>query len=251
MKARITANLAILAAILVMSIAFSLVWAQSSGIRKPERDNNGWLDEQGRFWVYRNGIPPDPNDEELIRIPPYGVPFLPYAWMSDRPEKEKDIIKFEPNHQQSPYESNREADKCISVSIGWIKENFWAGVAFVSGPDKDQRGAPWWGKTDHGWYYDLSKLENKRLVFHLRGENGGEKVRFKVGIFGKEKYGDSLPFPIMTEWLELEKGWQRYALDLSEENLTKVCSLCFVVERLWQKDQDADVTFYIDTVYFE
>lgn len=240
MKSQITINFTTIFVALLLSLMFSLAWAESLDIRNPEK----WFDENSRFWVYKDGIIPEEND--LDPVPPYGIPYLPYAWMSDSPDKLSEMIKMNLKHKQNPHKGNM----CIAVSIKWLEAN-WCGVGFVSGPDKDKEGAPWWGKTNHGWYYDLSKLKKKKFVFHLRGENGGERVQWKIGFLGNEKYGDSLPFPAETKWLKLNKEWTRYELDLSKKKLERVCSLCFVVERLWQTDREAPVNFYIDTAYFE
>ncbi|MFQ6116328.1 MAG: hypothetical protein ACE5NG_19900, partial [bacterium] len=148
--------------------------------------------------------------------------------------------------QQNPHQGKM----CIAVTINWANP-YWVGVGFVSGPDKTMKGGPWWGKTPDGWYYDLSGLKKKKFVFHLRGENGGERVQFKVGFLGQEKYGDSLPFPVQSKWLTLKKEWTRYELDLKKQNLSRVASLCFVLSQAQQTDPEAPVVFYIDDVYFE
>jgi hypothetical protein len=105
--------------------------------------------------------------------------------------------------------------------------------------------------TPDGWYYNLTGLKKKRFVVHMRGGRGGERVQWKVGFLGAEKYGDSLPLPAQTKWLSLGKEWTRYELDLSKVDLSRVCSLCFVLSQAQQSEPNAPVSFFIDDCYFE
>lgn len=225
--------------ILLCGMITVICGSEEEKIRKPP------LDKQGRFWVYKDGLTLMDKKLGVKPVSPYGIPFAPYAWM---PEAASEMIQMTLEHKDRPYEG----DMCIAVSVTW-KNPYWCGVGFVSGPDKGKPGAPWWGKTDHGWYYDLSGLKKKRFVIHMRGENGGERVQWKVGFLCHEKHGDSLTFPAETKWLKLEAGWTRFELDLRKKDLSKICSLCFVVALAEQEVSDADepVTFYVDSVYFE
>jgi len=88
--------------------------------------------------------------------------------------------------------------------------------------------------------------------------------------------GDSLAWPIGTNWLALGPTWQPYELNLrplpveahscddnrNEEgvcvicgdkpnNLERICSLAIVCERGQQPDEDAPVQVYLDNIYFE
>jgi hypothetical protein len=238
MKRRVTIILSTIMAVLLLSLILTTGWAESLKILEAQ------LDKDDRFWVYNEGkaVKAKNRDGDELKFPPYGVPYLPYAWM---PKEADTMMKMGVEHKDNPYEGKM----CIAVRIDW-KDPYWCGVGFVSGPDKGKRGAPWWAKTPHGWYYNLSELREKKLVFHLRGAKGGERVQWKVGFLAEEKYGDSLTFPAETEWLTLETAWKKYELDLKDEDLSRVCSLCFVVSQQWQKD-NAPVTFFIDTVYFE
>jgi len=212
-------------------------------VRKPA------LDKEGRFWVYKDGktLKGEKKDDNIKPIPPYGLPFSPYAWMPAESEKMIGEKGLNLEHQQNPYKGKM----CISVTVNW-KNPYWVGVGFVSGPDKTMKGGPWWAKTQDGWYYALSGLKKKKFVFHLRGENGGERLQWKVGFLCREKYGDSIkPFPVQSKWITLKKEWTRYELDLKKKDLSRICSLCFVLSQSQQTDPGAPVVFYIDEVYFE
>lgn len=213
------------------------LWAEE--LRKP------FLDKEGRFWVYKDGK--TLKGEGLRPIPPYGIPFCPYGWM---PKEAADMLGengVDLESKEQPFEG----EMCIGVKLEKWTSPWWLGVGFMSGPDETMKGGPWWGKTKDGWYYDLSNLKEKRFVVHMRGNQGGERVQWKVGFLAGEKYGDSMRFPAVTKWITLKKEWVRYELDLSKHDLSRVCSLCFVLSQAQQTDPDAPVIFYIDSVYFK
>lgn len=249
MKNRVTTTTLIIG-ISLMCLILSLAWAQELDVKSPEKGK--WLDKDNKFWVYKDGK--RLTGEGLRPVPPYGIPYLPYAWMPDGPIIKDDNVKLEMEYRNSPHEG---AGMCIQFILKKWLDPYWCGIGFVSGPDGAQKHGPWWGETNHGWYYDLSGLRKKKFVVHMRGENGTEKVQWKVGFLARKEdgkrtlYGDSLDYPAETKWLTLNKAWTRYELDLSKEDLSRVCSLCFVVSQMWQDDTEAPVTFYIDTVYFE
>jgi hypothetical protein len=231
--------------IVMLCCLATLLWA-SEPKEEPKLDvREARLDNQGRFWVYKDGKTLQDKKLDLKPVPPYGIPYSPYAWM---PEPATRMMQMTLEHKDKPYEG----EMCMAVSIKW-EDPLWCGVGFVSGPDKGKPGAPWWGKTPDGWYYNLSTLKQKRLVLYMRGANGGECVQWKVGFLANEKYGDSLTFPVETKELKLETQWKRYVIDLKEKNpdLSRICSLCFVVGQASQEDPDAPVTFFVDSVYFE
>lgn len=201
------------------------------------------LDRSGQFWVYKDGDTLRDRELELRPVPPYGIPYQPYAWM---PIEAHRMMRMTLEHRDEPYEG----DMCIAVSINW-EAPYWCGVMFVSGPDKDKPEAPWWGQTPHGWYYNLSGLEKRNFVFYMRGEKGGERVQWKIGILGHEKYGDSLQLPASTKWLTLNTEWKQFEIELRETDISRVCSLGFVVSQAQQSDSSVPVTFYIDSIYFE
>jgi hypothetical protein len=204
--------------------------------------------DDGRFWVYKDGK----NNPRL--------PFIPYAWM---PAESGKMMTLDLECQQNPHQEKQETAQegqanpspeppmCIAVKVNW-KTPWWVGVAFVSGPDDPQ----WWGEDDRGWYYDLSGLKKKKLVFYARGETGKERIQIKAGILGNKPYGDSLKFPAQTKWLKLPTEWTKFELDLSKfkpEDLKYICNgFTFVLSVDQQEDSNVSTTqFYLDTIYFE
>lgn len=166
----ISKSIAIITMLLLAFMVIGNSLAEELDVRKPV------LDKEGRFWVYKDGKTlKGEKDDGIKPVPPYGIPYSPYAWMPAESEYMLGENGVNLEHKQNPYEG----EMCIAVNVKWLSP-WWVGVGFVSGPDKTMKGGPWWAKTNDGWYYDLSGLKNKRLVFHLRGENGGEKVQFKV-----------------------------------------------------------------------
>ncbi len=222
--------------LLVLVIMLSKAWAE-----RPDLDV--WqplFDKEGRFWVYKDGTTLEPP------ISPYGIPYSPYGWM---PANANEMLTLNMGHTENPHGGE---GMCIAVTVTW-RSPWWCAVGFISGPDSTmrERGGPWWGATPDGWYYNLSGLEKRHFVFHLRGERGDERVQWKVGFLSHEEYGDSLESPAQTVWLLLNREWTRYEIDLSEQDLSHVCSFCFVVSQAYQPEPEAHVSFYIDDIYFE
>lgn len=219
--------------LLVLAIMLPKAWADLD-VRKP------LLDKEGRFWVYKDGKTLKPP------VSPYGIPYSPYACM---PAECAKMLKLNMKHAENPHGGK---GMCIAVTVDWCSP-WWCGVGFISGPDSTmkKKEGPWWGKTPDGWYYDLSELKKKRFVFHLRGKRGGERIQWKVGFLSGEKYGDSLKSSVETKWLMLEKEWTCYELDLSKQDLSRVCSFCFVLSQAQQSKPEAAMAFFIDDIYFE
>jgi hypothetical protein len=208
------------------------------------------MDKESRFWVYRNG-----KENPLLR-------FIPYGWMPAEAATTK-MMTLDLECRQDPHQEKQEPSlegqpappkeppMCIAVRVNW-KVPWWVGVAFISGPDDPQ----WWGEDDRGWYYDLSRLQKKKLVFYARGETGKERIQVKAGILGDKLYGDSLKYPAQTKWLKLPTEWTKFELDLSKykpDDLKHICNgFTFVLSADQQEDTNAVATqFYLDTIYFE
>lgn len=210
--------------IIAITMIVSIVQAEELDIRKPP------LDKEGRFWVYRELAEDD--DFDLL-------PFIPYGWM---PKEAADMMTLSLNH-----ESNAREKRCIAATVKKWVPPWWCGVAFISGPDNP----PFWGEEDIGWYYDLSGLKKKKLVFYVRSDSN-TRIQVKVGILGDKQFGDSLKLPAQTKWLKLKKEWTRYELALSKYDLSRVCNgFTFVLARNQQEEPRAPVDFFIDDIYFE
>jgi hypothetical protein len=127
---------------------------------------------------------------------------------------------------------------CIRVDVRW-QPPFWAGIAVACESD-------YWGQRPSATAFNLRKA--KKLVFHARGELGGETIQAKVAIAGDKPFGDSAKTPAATEWITLTKSWKRYELDLTGMDLARV-----VTPFAWVANKDynpRDFTFYLDDIYF-
>ncbi len=237
---RITALTILLLALLSVVLASTVLAEEKFDVRMPP------LDEKGIFWVYQDGKIVKNNEGKTIKMPPHGTPYVPFAWM---PEQSAEMLEMDVEYKKNPYQG----EMCILAKVNkWIMPN-WLGVGFISGPDGNMEGGPWWCKTNAGWYYDLSGLKNKKFVVHMKSDKPGVKVQWKVGFLSAEKYGDSLKLPRQSRWLELSKEWKKFEInlsDLSKEELSRVCSICFVLSKD-QQSVNPPFVFYIDSVYFE
>jgi hypothetical protein len=205
-------------------------------VRQPSLDNDG------RFWVYRNGPTHPP------------MPFSPYGWMSDATNLAQ-IFQVDlecRDHPNTVWKASGlpERDRCIRIKVSW-GDAAWASIAFISGSDKP----PWWGDTNTGKYFNLGSLPKKKLVFYARGERGGEAIKAQIGVLGDKPYGDSLPKPIVSEELKLTQEWVRHEIDLKDvpnSDLAHICNgFSVFAERASQTGSGTETQFYIDDVYFE
>jgi hypothetical protein len=91
------------------------------------------------------------------------------------------------------------------------------------------------------------------LIFWAKGERGGEMVEFKAGGIDSRrdgpqfKYTDSFEKSLGT--VKLGKNWQRYELELADEDLSSVIGgFCWVAKAGLNPN---GMTFYIDTITYE
>jgi hypothetical protein len=112
--------------------------------------------------------------------------------------------------------------------------NSWAGVVWQNPPEN-------WGEQDGG--FDLTGAA--RLEIWARGERGGEKVGFGVGLIdGKKPYPDSAI--VKSRTIELTEEWRRYDLALDGEDLSSI-KTGFVVTL---ESGRRPVTIYLDNIRF-
>lgn len=111
----------------------------------------------------------------------------------------------------------------------------WAGVAWQDPPNN-------WGDSPGG--YDITGAA--KLRFWARGENGSERVEFKMGILGPgKKYSDSAR--ATTGRVRLTTQWQKYEISLVGKNLRHIVSgFVWVVE-----GGASPVVFYLDDIAYE
>lgn len=154
--------------------------------------------------------------------------FAPSGWMGDAKS-----IKLDPLSKTQP-KSGKTALRCeFAATSGW-------GAVAWQHPAQD------WGDQRGG--FDLTGA--KRLVFHARGETGGEEVTFSFGLIGPEKkYFDTAKRSLGK--VTLTKDWQRFEIKLDDlkdsENLTRI-KTGFV----WSlASPGRTVVFYLDNIRWE
>ncbi|MBC8423806.1 hypothetical protein H8E07_06745 [bacterium] len=89
-------------------------------------------------------------------------------------------------------------------------------------------------------------MELLRYTFWPRGEEGGERIDFAVGLLGSDK-----PYPDTAKaelnGVKLKREWKRYSIDLKGEDLSRI-KTPFV----WSLGgRGCPVTFYLDDIRFE
>ena len=110
----------------------------------------------------------------------------------------------------------------------------WAGIAWQHPPNN-------WGDQDGG--FDLDGAEE--LELWARGEYGGEKVSFGVGLLQKDKaFPDSAIRKI--DGIELGREWQRYSIPLRGMDLSSI-KTGFVVT---MTGRSTPVTVHLDSIRY-
>ena len=111
----------------------------------------------------------------------------------------------------------------------------WVGVAWQDPADD-------WGDLPGG--YDLTGAS--KLTFWARGQEGGEKIDFGVGLMGSDKtYHDTVKAEL--KGVKLKREWKRYTIDLDDEDLTRIKTPFY-----WTlAGRGRPVTFYLDDIRFE
>ena len=150
-------------------------------------------------------------------------PFEPSDWMGNRENIVMDDRWATGSHSGST---------CLKIQ--YTKPDGWGGVVWQNPPGD-------WGDRAGG--YDLSGA--KKLSFWARGERGGEKVKFGVGLIGDDKpYRDSMK--IDAEF-PLTQDWKQYEFKLAGRDLSRIKSGFF-----WTlAAQGENVVFYLDDIQFE
>ena len=150
--------------------------------------------------------------------------YVPAGWMGDTKS-----IKLNPAWTKQPH-TGKSCLRCdFEAGQGW------GGVVWQNPPGD-------WG--DRGGGYDLTGA--KQLTFWARGETGGEIVTFEFGTLGKpKKFFDTGKGKL--EKVSLTQEWQRFTLDVSAQNLTRI-KTGFV----WTLASPGHpVTFYLDDIRWE
>lgn len=161
------------------------------------------------FPVYENGFE--------------NMPWAPSGWMGD-----VDGLTLDGAHADIVYEGAR------SVRLRYEGRG-WAGVAWQHPPNN-------WGDMDGG--FDLTGAT--ALEVWARGEYGGEKVSFGVGLIGKGKTHPDSGIR-QVEGIELTSDWALYRVPLKRTDLSSI-KTGFVVSVTGRRR--TPVTIYLDRIRY-
>jgi hypothetical protein len=151
------------------------------------------------------------------------MPWVPTGWMGA-----VDSLSMDGAHAEHVHEGSQAIRMRYTGTYGWV------GVAWQNPPNN-------WGDLDGG--FDLTGAAE--LEVWARGEYGGEKVTFGVGLLEQDRdFPDSAV--VKSKTIELTSEWQRYRVSLNGEDLTSL-KTGFVVTLQGRR---SPVTIYLDSVRF-
>ena len=152
-----------------------------------------------------------------------GMPWVPSGWMGGT-----DQLKLDGDYADDVYEGAR------SIRVRYEGKFGWAGIAWQHPPNN-------WGDQEGG--FDLTG--STELELWARGEYGGERVSFGVGLLEKDKaHPDSGIARI--DGIELTREWTRYRIPLKKLDLSCI-KTGFVVTLT---GRSTPVTIYLDSIRF-
>lgn len=154
--------------------------------------------------------------------------YSPSGYMGDVKD-----IQMDTNYRGAPHDG----ETCIRVIYSGKKSSGegWAGVYWLDPPNN-------WGKNPGG--YDLTGAG--QLSFWARGEEGGERIEFKMGGI-ENKYKDTAKRS--SGIIELTQNWGKYTIGLSGLDLTRIIGgFVWVIK---QEDHPNGCKFYLDNILYE
>jgi hypothetical protein len=172
------------------------------------------------FYIYKNAD--EPGEKAL---------WLPSGWMPDGKG-----IAIDTNYKNGK-------DTCIKLTYD-TEAKAWVGIYWL--PEGGFSG------TGHNVYKALKikKGDPIALTFLARGKNGGENAEFKVG--GAD--GDSLKIAISTGFIELDRNWKKFSIDLTETKVGDLSKLkgafCWVAKKSNQPEDMSIVEIFLDEIMF-
>jgi hypothetical protein len=170
-----------------------------------------------RFYVYKDGASSENHG----------------CWTNYMPENARIFLNMAAKEA-------RRGDSSIKITFDCNTPPYWCGIAVSTRED-------YWGDRS-GPGYNLAWA--KKLVFYAKGQRGGETLQFKIAILGDKPYGDSNKLPVASPWVKLTSSYRRYEMDLSGQNLSRVVTpFCIVTNKA--HNDNGQITFYIDEIYFE
>jgi hypothetical protein len=150
--------------------------------------------------------------------------WTPSGWMGTHV-----ALTMDPECPDNP----RSGGTCLKFS--YEEPGMWAGVAWQHPPND-------WGEKEGG--FDLTGA--KKLTFWARGEKGGERLDFSVGIITSGRPFHDTAFASKKN-VKLKKEWKQYTIKLKGKDLSRV-KTPFV----WALGgQGRTITFYLDDIQFE
>ena len=151
------------------------------------------------------------------------MPWAPSGWMGG-----VDSLTFEGDSTETVHEGSAAIRMRYTGTFGWV------GVAWQHPPNN-------WGDQDGG--FDLTGAT--ALEVWARGEYGGEKVTFGVGLLEKDRaHPDSAI--AKTKTIALTNEWVKYRVPLKGKDLTSL-KTGFVVTL---QGRQSPVTVYLDSIRF-
>ena len=151
------------------------------------------------------------------------MPWAPSGWMGN-----VDALTLDGDFTDDTHEGR------AAIRMRYTGTFNWVGVAWQNPPNN-------WGEQDGG--FDMSGAT--ALEVWARGEYGGEKVTFGVGLLAADReYPDSAIEKTGT--IELTSEWQRYRVQLKSKDLSSL-KTGFVVTLQGRR---SPVTIYLDSVRF-
>jgi hypothetical protein len=152
------------------------------------------------------------------------MPWAPSGWMGS-----VESLTLDGDYRQEPPH-----DGVASIRMRYDGKFGWVGVAWQHPPNN-------WGDLEGG--YDLRGAT--ALELWARGEYGGEKVSFGVGIIRKDKaHPDSGIAKV--DGIQLTRDWKRYTVPLEKADLSGI-KTGFVVTLT---GRSTPVTIYLDSIRF-
>lgn len=150
------------------------------------------------------------------------MPWVPSGWMGNT-----ESLTLDGDYGETTYEGSAAIRMRYAGPFGWV------GVAWQNPPNN-------WGGQDGG--FDVTGAT--ALELWARGEYGGEKVTFGVGLLEDREYSDSTIEK--TDTIALTSEWQRYRVPLDGKDLSSL-KTGFVVTI---QGRQSVVTIYLDSIRF-
>jgi hypothetical protein len=151
------------------------------------------------------------------------MPWVPSGWMGGT-----DLLELDGTYADEVHDGSTAIRMRYTGTFGWV------GVAWQDPPNN-------WGEQDGG--HDLTGAQ--ALELWARGEYGGEKVTFGVGLIGNDRpHPDSAT--VKTGTIELTSEWERYEIEVGGEDLSSL-KTGFVVTLQGRR---TPVTIYLDSIRY-